>query len=280
MADIGNINDELRIGKAIDPDLRQRIADFVADNYVDESYALQPTPPAGAFYDASFGPSAPMYGAAPLPSYSESPALRSAPAAPPPPLEKKDGRPHLFGGRKRKASKAKKPIESAASVEHGAASAPSIERKAVPEPIAERRAASVPSADYSPAPVMGFDAIEKGIESWLDNIDAPFSTTLLAIIDQKGFDDVEVYKKAGMSRQLFSRIRSDVQYRPAKKTVLALGIALELNEDEMNDLLRRAGFALSYSDKRDVIVRYFLVHGIYDVMMVNEALYEFDQPLL
>ena len=277
MADIGNINDELRIGKAIDSDLRQRIADFVADNYVEDSYALQPTPPAAAFYDASFGPSAPMYGAAPLPSYSEPPALRSTPAAPPPPLEKKSRFPH-FGRRKRKESEEERVAGPVRSVDHGA---PVVERRAAPseseesydfEALADESYAAVPSA--------AFRTGDGDLQSWLDRIDEPFSTTLLALIDARGFDDVEVYKKANMSRQLFSRIRSDAQYRPAKKTVLALGIALELNEDEMDDLLRRAGFALSYSDKRDVIVRYFLVHGIYDVMMVNEALYEFDQPLL
>ena len=83
-----------------------------------------------------------------------------------------------------------------------------------------------------------------------------------------------------MSRQLFSKIRSDANYRPAKKTVLALAIALGLSLDETNDLLRRAGFALSNSNKADVIVEYFLVHGNYDIFTINEALYAFDQPVL
>jgi len=118
------------------------------------------------------------------------------------------------------------------------------------------------------------------LKSWLDQIDEPFSTTLLALIDRKGLADADVYKRANMSRQLFSRIRSDAAYRPAKKTVLALSIALELTLDEMRDLLARAGFALSRSNKRDVIVEYFVTNGIYDLFSINEALYEFDQPLI
>ena len=69
-------------------------------------------------------------------------------------------------------------------------------------------------------------------------------------------------------------------HRPTKKTVLALAIALELDLPETTDLLRRAGFALSHSNKADIIVEYFIVHGLHDIMAVNEALYAFDQPLL
>ena len=118
------------------------------------------------------------------------------------------------------------------------------------------------------------------LKSWLDQVDEPFSTTLLALIDYKGLSDVEVYKRAHMSRQLFSRIRSDAAYRPAKKTVLALAIAMELSLDETRDLLGRAGFALSRSSKRDLIVEYFVSNGIHDLFAINEALYEFDQPLI
>lgn len=277
MSDIEHANDGLRIGKAIDPDLRQRIADFVAAHYVEESYALQPTPPADMRYESFYAPSAPMYGAAPSPSYSQPMVSRtaSAPAAPPPPLEKKSKSPH-FGRRKRK----ERAEDVAGAAPFADLGAPVVERKAAPIEPAEEHPAGEFAEESCAAPAASFRAPAGDLQSWLDAIDEPFSTTLLALIDSRGLDDVEVYKKARMSRQLFSRIRSDAQYRPAKKTVLALGIALELSEDEMDDLLRRAGFALSYSDKRDLIVRYFLVQGIYDVMAVNEALYEFDQPLL
>ena len=100
------------------------------------------------------------------------------------------------------------------------------------------------------------------------------------LIDRKGLTDVDVYKRANMSRQLFSRIRSDALYRPAKKTVLALGIAMKLSLDELRDLLQRAGYALSHSSKRDLIVEYFVTRGEYNLNRINEALYDFDQPLI
>ena len=143
------------------------------------------------------------------------------------------------------------------------------------EPICLESAVLEESKDFEEiAPLDG------SLQDWLDGVDEPFSTTLLMLIDSKGLTDVDVYKRANMSRQLFSRIRSDEMYRPAKKTVLALGIAMELSLDELRDLLQRAGFALSRSSKRDLIVEYFVTNGVYDLFTINEALYEFDQPLI
>ena len=138
--------------------------------------------------------------------------------------------------------------------------------------------------DAAPAaarmPAMQPAAAPGTLDDWLREMDAPFSTMLLRLIDQRGLTDVQVYKRANMSRQLFSKIRSDAAYRPAKKTVLALAVALELSLDETEDLLRRAGFALSNSSKADMIVEYFIVRGNHDIFAINEALYAFDQPLL
>ena len=121
---------------------------------------------------------------------------------------------------------------------------------------------------------------DKNIDDVILHKEETFQERLFRLIDRKGLEDTVVYKKANLDRKLFSKIRSNVDYNPSKKTALALAVALELNLDETKDLLLRAGIALSRSNVFDLIIAYCFDHHITDIYEINCILFKYGQPTL
>lgn len=208
--------------------------------------------------------------ATPPASYKAAPMMGSMPPAPP--LEAADkAAPKARKLRLSKLFSNRKPGEKAYSTEEQC-------YKMSPEPYV-----CVDDADGSFAaagriieptePYLG-DAGIRSLEELVNNPAESFAAMLFRLIDEKGLTDPEVYNKAGVSRQTFSKIRSKEDYAPSKDTVISLAMALGLRLDEVQDLLNTAGFALSNSSKSDIVISYFFEHGMHDLGLLNETLYE------
>jgi len=134
------------------------------------------------------------------------------------------------------------------------------------------------------APCAAVTMMQAGIQTYLKSLlertDAGFSETLLKLIDRTGKKDSEIYKRANVDRKLFSKIRNNKDYRPSKTTALAFAVALELDLEETQDFIGRAGYALTHSSKLDIIVEYFIRQRNYNIHEINIILFEFDQSRL
>ena len=120
----------------------------------------------------------------------------------------------------------------------------------------------------------------------LKHSDESFSSMVMRKIKEKGISDVECYKAANVNRQIFSKIRSSAgekdkdYYQPTKNTALSFTVALKLSLEESYELLKKAGFTFSKSNKTDIIVEYCIKNKIFDITKVNDILFYYDQPIL
>lgn len=122
------------------------------------------------------------------------------------------------------------------------------------------------------------DTLQYLLDKIRNKVELSFSEKLVELIKEKGKKPSDIYKKAEIDKALFSKIKGNKNYHPTKGTALAFAIALHLSVEETQDLIGRAGYALSNSIKQDLIVRCYIEARAYNVNDINEKLidYGFD----
>lgn len=113
------------------------------------------------------------------------------------------------------------------------------------------------------------------LKNRISHISDTFSQYLMYLIKSKNLTNVEVYTAALIDRKNFSKIKNNKDYQPKKFTALCLCVGARLNLYETKDLLSRAGYALSPSDKTDIIFSYFIENQIYDMIEIDIQLEAF-----
>lgn len=119
---------------------------------------------------------------------------------------------------------------------------------------------------------------ESALEERMQHLSDTFQEYLMYLIKSRNLSNAEVYKRAIVTKQLFSKIKLNPNYHPDKSTAMRLCVGAKLNLDETKDLLARAGYALSPCDKRDIIFSFFIEKNVFDMIEIDIALEEHGLP--
>jgi hypothetical protein len=152
----------------------------------------------------------------------------------------------------------------------------SLKRVKVPHPMEVDKYTSEGAVEY----VRDFVMSKKNDADIKPVTDLTFVEKLLILIRESGFTEPSVYKSAHIDRRLFSKIISNNWYQPSKDTAIAFVFALNLSLEDAKDLLNRAGYTLSHSLKRDIVLEFFIKEKIYNLNNINAILDDMGEKVI
>ena len=175
----------------------------------------------------------------------------------------------------------------ASAVMGSAASKAEKESSAFPAAVkAEKKTVAKPSSSFAARPAAPRPAASPAapqsasLDDFLKQTETGFAEHLISLIDEKGLKDSTVYHRAQISRQLFNKIINVKNYQPGKNTAIQLALGLELDLDETQKLLGKAGYALTRASKADLVVQYYIDRKQYSIPQINIALFDCGLPPL
>ena len=156
---------------------------------------------------------------------------------------------------------------------------PSIKHQLFIEEIFRNRPSKRPKREVFQSDALIYHKLSN-LSALDDDIEEPFSDLLFRMIREKNINEVKMYQDAFISKQHFSKMKSDSYYQPKRETVFLLCIAMKLNLEESIKLLQSAGYAFNHSSKFELIIKYFIEKGIYDFHTIDSLLMQYDQKTL
>ena len=107
-----------------------------------------------------------------------------------------------------------------------------------------------------------------------------FSQMLLRLMKEHNMTAPELYNEACVDRKLFSKIKNNDNYQPKKYIAVSFALALQLSLVDTKKLLESAGYALSRSNFKDLVIASCIEQNIRSVWGVNEMLEAWGLPEL
>lgn len=107
-----------------------------------------------------------------------------------------------------------------------------------------------------------------------------FSSEVARLVRERFKKASEFYHAAGIDKRTYHKISSDFGYTPSRNTAFRCCIGLRLNVEEAESLLKLAGMAFSPNDPDDLVLKFCLENGIWDIPGINYMLYRYaTRPL-
>ena len=125
---------------------------------------------------------------------------------------------------------------------------------------------------------------EKNLQGWRTNnreeFTLPLSEYLEKILADKNLTKQEVIERSGLNREYAYHIFSGKKKNPSRIKLLTLAIAIGLNLDEVQYLLRYAGHGVLYPrNSWDAVIISAVEQGL-SVMQTNELLHSLGETIL
>lgn len=112
---------------------------------------------------------------------------------------------------------------------------------------------------------------------WYENHGNPksFSEIVMAYLKDSNKDESFICDKCSFEKSFLNKLKNDKNYHPSKGEAVLLAFAFKLNFEETKALLMSAEHSLSNSSKSDLIIRYFIKIGEYNIGHLNYVLDKF-----